>query len=71
MSVNRDSSFKFWVVQKNQADPTNKLGSVSVSTELATQLPGSTIEFEFVQVDTSSTNPETLSLASVLIGLSK
>ncbi len=48
-----------------------KIGALTLSPELGAELAGSNIEFEFVQVDTASENPETLSLAKVLIGLSK
>lgn len=49
----------------------HKLGSVTLAPKLAAELAGSTIEFEFVQVETASEDAETVSLAKVLIGLSK
>lgn len=69
MSVNK-TAYKLWLVQTTKASDgsltTLKYDSISVSSEIGTQLPSSTIEFEFVQVDSVET-----SLTSVLIGLSK
>lgn len=69
MSVNAPA-FKFWLVKSTKASDGSltsiKIDSVAVSSELGAQLPGSTIEFEFVQV-----NDAPVSLTSVLIGLSK
>ncbi|MBK8999977.1 MAG: hypothetical protein IPM35_30030 [Myxococcales bacterium] len=69
------TSYKFWLVQNKTAKDGSltsiKIDSVQVSPEVGSQLPGSTIEFEFVQVETTSANTETLSLAGILIGLNK
>jgi hypothetical protein len=51
--------------------PKLKLESVALAPEVGAQLAGSTIEFEFVQIDTTAQDAETLSLAKILIGLSK
>lgn len=70
MSVGGIKSYKFYLVQTTKASDgsllAHKIDSVAVTDEIGAQLPGSNIEFEFVQVDTVET-----SLTSVLIGLSK
>jgi hypothetical protein len=46
-----------------------KLGSVTLSPEVGAKLAGSTIEFEFLSVDSSTQTPDTVSLTKILIAL--